>query len=91
MDLILLLGWLVVGLFTPTIVNRFKPMLIRSVRFLAAYITVFLMGISVIVWMSIKNMGIFLVCGIASVWMGLQILLLPKIAPNVVDKLGLKW
>jgi hypothetical protein len=36
-------------------------------------------------------MGIFLVCGIASVWTGLQILLLPKIAPNVVDKLGLKW
>jgi len=91
MELVFLLGWVFVGLSVPTIVNRRKPLLIRSVRFLAAYITTFLMGISVIIWKSTNDRAILLVCGIASVWTGLQILLLPKIAPVIADKYGLKW
>ena len=91
MDVVFFIGWILIGLFVPAIVNHFKPKLIHSVRFIALYLTIYLIGIDVMFWMATKEDYMLWVLVPISLWGGLQMLLLPKTAPGLAKKFDLKW
>jgi hypothetical protein len=91
MDLVFLIIWVIGGLLAPFAIARMRPRLLHTVRFLAAFVTVYLGGISVIIGVSIKDVDIFVICMLISLWGGLQMLLLPKISPRITNKFGLEW
>jgi hypothetical protein len=62
MELIILVIWGLIGAFLPIPLGKSRPKLIRSVRFLACYLTLFLGGTSVIFGLSTKDITIFVVC-----------------------------
>jgi hypothetical protein len=91
MELIILVIWGLIGAFLPIPLGKSRPKLIRSVRFLACYLTLFLGGTSVIFGLSTKDITIFVVCFLTSLWGGLLMLLLPKISPKISKRFNLRW
>ena len=91
MELVLFICWFVIGPFTPMIIHRRYPELVRSIRFIASYITIYLGGISIISGIATRDVTIFLITFIISLWGGLQVLLLPRTAPRLVKRFNLKW
>jgi hypothetical protein len=91
MDLVILIAWGILGALVPITLGRYRPKLLHSVRFLAVYLSLYLGVASVILGVSTKNIVIFLVCFISSLWGGLQMLLLPRISPQIAKRFNLKW
>ena len=91
MDIVFLIGWFIIGPLLPIALHRCCKNLLRSIRFIAIYIAIYIGGISVILWISTKDSVLLLVGIIISIWGGLQILLLPKISPQLVKMFDLKW
>jgi hypothetical protein len=91
MELVFFIGWFITGVIVPFVVKRFRPMLLRSVRFLATYIATFMIGISVIIGMALNDLEIFVICMIISMWGGVQMLFLPKKSPKLAKKFDLEW
>jgi hypothetical protein len=91
MELIILLVWGLFGAFLPITLGRSRPKLIHSVRFLACYLTLYLGVASVILGVSTKDITIFIICMLGSLWGGLLMLLIPKISPKIAKRFDLRW
>lgn len=90
MDLLIFIIWGIFGAFVPILLARRHPKVLRLVRFLALYITLYLGIASAILGMSTQDMNILLVGLFGSLWGGLQMLLLPKTSPKTAKKYGLE-
>jgi hypothetical protein len=91
MDLWFFIIWCLICFSAPFVINKLSPQILRSVRFLATYMTIIMSGIAVITWYSTKDLIIFLIWIFFAFWGGVNILLLPKTSPKITKKLGLKW
>jgi hypothetical protein len=91
MQTLLLIGWFLIGPIAPVIIYRKWPILIRTIRFIALFTTLYLIGISFFLWLDIGDNNLLLFGIVLALVGGLIILSWPLISPNLVKKYGLKW
>lgn len=91
MDLWFFIIWCLICFSAPFGIYKYNPQLLRSVRFLATYVTIAMSGMAVIAWYSTKDIVIFLIWILFAIWGGINMLLLPKTWPKISKKFGLKW
>lgn len=88
---ILLVGWFLLMPIVFIVFVQKWPTLLRIIRFISFFTTVYLLGLSFFIWLEIRDNILFLACAILSIVGGLVILSWPLTSPKFVKKYDLKW
>lgn len=91
MQTILIIGWFLLGPAATVIINRKCPILIRTIRFISFFVTLYLIGLSLFIWLDTRDNILFLFSIGLSFFGGLIILSWPLTSPKFFKKHGLKW